>query len=68
MNIKPIKTKVDYRSALKEIECLMTALPNIPQGERLDVLATLVETYERMHHPLDEELKELGSDSFQSKN
>lgn len=68
MNIKPIKTKEDYRAALKEIEGLMVAQPNTPQGERLDVLATLVETYERMHHQLDEELKELGSNSFQSKN
>ena len=53
MNIKPIKTKADYRTALKEIESLMTARPNTPQGERLDVLVTLVEAYERKHFPLD---------------
>jgi HTH-type transcriptional regulator/antitoxin HigA len=53
MNIKPIKTKADYRAALKEIESLMSARPNTPQGERLDVLVTLVEAYERKHFPLD---------------
>lgn len=53
MNIKPIKTKADYRAALKEIEGLMTAQLNTPQGERLDVLATLVEAYERKHYPME---------------
>ena len=53
MNIKPIKTKADYRAALKEIESLMTAKSNTPEGERLDVLVTLVEAYERKHFPLD---------------
>jgi HTH-type transcriptional regulator/antitoxin HigA len=53
MNIKPIKTKTDYRTALKTIESLMTARPNTPEGERLDVLVTLVEAYERKHFPLD---------------
>ena len=53
MNIKPIKTKADYRATLKEIESLMGALPNTPQGERLDVLVTLVEAYEKKHYPLD---------------
>jgi len=53
MNIKPIKTKADYRAALKEIEVLMTAKANTPEGERLDVLVTLVEAYERKHYPLD---------------
>ena len=57
MNIKPIKTKADYRATLKEIETLMDALPNTPQGERLDVLVTLVEAYEKKHYPLDLELK-----------
>jgi HTH-type transcriptional regulator / antitoxin HigA len=53
MNIKPIKTKADYRAALKTIESLMTARPNSPEGERLDVLVTLVEAYERKHFPMD---------------
>ena len=53
MNIKPIKTKADYRAALKDVESLMMAKANTPQGERLDVLVTLVEAYERKHYPLD---------------
>lgn len=53
MDIKPIKTRADYRSALKEIEKLMGAKANTPEGEKLDVLATLVEAYERKHYPLD---------------
>jgi HTH-type transcriptional regulator / antitoxin HigA len=53
MNIKPIKTKADYRAVLKEIEGLMTARANTPEGERLDVLATLVEAYERKHYPME---------------
>lgn len=53
MEIKPIRTKTDYRSALKEIETLMTARAGTPEGERLDVLVTLVEAYEKKHYRLD---------------
>ncbi|MBI5889872.1 MAG: hypothetical protein HZB47_04250 [Nitrosomonadales bacterium] len=50
MNMKPLETTVDYAAALKEIEKLMTAQPNTPQGERLDALVTLVEVYESKHY------------------
>lgn len=53
MDIKPIKTDADYRTALKEVEALMMAEPNTPEGEKLDVLVTLIEAYERKHFPLD---------------
>lgn len=53
MDIKPIKTEADYRATLREIEALMTAEPGTLEGERLDVLATLVEAWERKHFPLD---------------
>ena len=53
MQIKPIRTKADYRAALKEIETLMGARRNTPEGERLDVLVTLVEAYERKQFPLE---------------
>jgi HTH-type transcriptional regulator/antitoxin HigA len=53
MIIKPIRTKADHRKALKEIEGLMSARPRTPQGERLDVLVTLVEAWERKHEPMD---------------
>ena len=53
MEIKPIKTKADYRAALKEIEGLMSARAGSREGERLDVMVTLVEAYEKKHYPLD---------------
>ena len=52
MEIKPIRTKADYRATLKEVETLMQAEPGTADGERLDVLATLVEAYERKHFPM----------------
>ena len=53
MNVKPIKTGPDYRAALREIETLMSAQPDSPEGEKLDVLTTLIEAYERKHYPLE---------------
>ncbi len=53
MDIKPIKTKADYRATLKEVESLMGAKTNTADGERLDVLVTLIEAYERKHFPLE---------------
>ena len=53
MNIRPIKTDSDYQRTLKEIEPLMSAEADTPEGDRLDVLATLLEAYERVHFPMD---------------
>jgi len=53
MNIKPIKTDADYRAALQEIETLMMATSDTPEGEKLDILVTLVEAYESRHYPID---------------
>jgi HTH-type transcriptional regulator / antitoxin HigA len=53
MDIAPLKNRRDYRQALKEIETLMQARRNTPEGDRLDVLVTLVEAWERKHYPLD---------------
>ena len=53
MDIAPLKTRHDYRTTLKEIESLMRAKRNTPDGDRLDVLVTLVEAWERKHYPLD---------------
>ena len=53
MEIRPIKTEADYEATLKEIEGLMSAEAGSPQGDRLDVLVTLVEAYEREHYPID---------------
>lgn len=53
MEIKPIRTKADHRAVLKEIESLMAARAGSAEGDRLDVLVTLVEAFERKHYPMD---------------
>ena|SRR3990172_7522401 len=52
MEIKPIRTKADYRAALAEVERLFDAAPGTPDGDRLDVWTTLVEAYEVRHEPI----------------
>ena len=49
MRIKPIKTESDYEEALKEIERILDAAPGTREGDRLDVLTTLIEAYEEKH-------------------
>jgi HTH-type transcriptional regulator/antitoxin HigA len=51
--IKPIRTKRDYGAALAEIERLWGAKLGTPNGDRLDVLATLIEAYEAARYPMD---------------
>ena len=53
MDIKPIKDEASHQAALAEIEGLMSAKPDTPEGDRLDVLVTLVDAYEAKHHPID---------------
>ena len=52
MNVRPIKTKADYRAALKEVERLWEAEPGTADGDRVDVLVTLIEAYEAKHFPI----------------
>ena len=54
MDIYPIHTEADYRTALKEISGLMNSdpAPGTPDGDRLDILATLVQAYEARHLPI----------------
>lgn len=49
MDIKPIKSEKDYEAALKEIERLFDAQPDTYEGDRLEILTTLVEAYEQKH-------------------
>lgn len=51
--IRPIRTKKDYDRALGEIESLWGARLGTPRGDRLDVLATLIDAYEAAHEPMD---------------
>jgi HTH-type transcriptional regulator/antitoxin HigA len=55
MIIRPIRSKADHAAALKDIAALMRTdpAPGTPKGDRLEVLATLVEAYERAHFPID---------------
>jgi HTH-type transcriptional regulator/antitoxin HigA len=53
MNIKPIKSERDYREAIEEIDRLMDAHRNTPEGDRLDVLTTLVAAWEESHHAIE---------------
>jgi HTH-type transcriptional regulator/antitoxin HigA len=52
MDIKPIKTEQDYEAALEEVERLFNAAPNSAEGDRLEVLTTLIEAYEERHYPI----------------
>ena len=52
MRIRPIRTKADYRAALKDVERLWDADPGTPEGDVVDVLTTLIEAYEAEHFPI----------------
>lgn len=55
MNISPIRSESDYRAALKEVSALidLDPEPGSDNGDRLEILAALVETYEARHFPID---------------
>lgn len=52
MEIRPIRTKADYRAALKLVERLWDSEPGTPAGDRVDVLVTLIEAYEAKRFPI----------------
>jgi HTH-type transcriptional regulator / antitoxin HigA len=52
MNIKPIRTEEDHKVALAEIERLWDAEPGTADGDTFEILATLVDVYERTHTPI----------------
>ena len=51
--VKPIRSRRDYEAALKEVERLWGAKAKTRDGDRLDVLATLIDSYEAEHYPMD---------------
>jgi HTH-type transcriptional regulator/antitoxin HigA len=51
--IKPIRSEADYDVALTEVDRLWGPRSGTPEGDRLDVLATLIDAYESEHHPID---------------
>ena len=51
--LKPIRTERDHKAALTEMERLWGAKSGTPDGDRLDVLATLIDAYETVAYPMD---------------
>ena len=52
MDIRPIKTEQDYNAAISRIEDLWGVKKDTPEGDELDLLVTLVESYEMKHYPI----------------
>lgn len=52
-DVKPIRTEADYDVAMEEVASLWGAVSGTPEGDRLDVLATLIDAYEAKHHAMD---------------
>ena len=52
MTLRTLKTEADYKEALAEIDGIFDAELNTPEGDRLDILALLVEAYEEQHYPI----------------
>jgi HTH-type transcriptional regulator / antitoxin HigA len=52
-DVKPIRSEKDYEAALTEVETLWGAKSGTPKGDRLDVLATLIESWEVANYPMD---------------
>jgi HTH-type transcriptional regulator/antitoxin HigA len=53
IKVRPIRGERDYEAALEEVEGLMDAAPGSRDGERLDVLVTLIEAYEARQWAID---------------
>jgi HTH-type transcriptional regulator / antitoxin HigA len=51
--VKPIRSEADYQAALAEVSRLWGAKAGTPKGDRLDVVATLIDAYESAHEPID---------------
>jgi len=52
-DVKPIRTEADYDAAMEEVAALWGSASGTPKGDRLDVLATLIDVYEVRHHAMD---------------
>jgi HTH-type transcriptional regulator / antitoxin HigA len=53
MNIKPIKTDQDYKTALKRLETIFDAAIGTPESDEADVLGLLIDEYEKKHYPIE---------------
>lgn len=53
IEVKPIRSAADHRAAMSEVKRLWGSKSGTPDGDRLDVLATLIDAYEAQHEPID---------------
>ena len=53
MNIKPIKTELDYNNALKRLEIIFDAKKGTKEGDELEILSILIEKYEKEKYPIE---------------
>lgn len=53
MELKPIRTENDYQEALQRLEEIFDAKPNTPERDELEVLAILIDDYEKKNYPID---------------
>ena len=65
-DVRPIRSAIDYEAALAEVALLWGAKTGTPKGDRLDVIATLIDAYEAEHFPLDPPIRSKPSSSVWS--
>ena len=53
MNIKPIKTKTDYKEALKRLEIIFDAVVGSPESDEADLIGLMIDDYEKKHFPIN---------------
>lgn len=53
MNIRPIKSEIDYENALKRLEEIFDAPVGTPDSDEADILGLLIDEYEKKHYPID---------------
>lgn len=53
VDVRPIRDEADYEAALGKVEALMDARPGTADGDHLEVLVTLVQSYEAAHHAIE---------------
>ena len=53
MNLKPIKSEIDYRNALGRLEIIFDAPIDTKEGDEAEILSLLIENYENIHYPIE---------------
>ncbi len=53
MNIKPIRTELDYRITLQRLELIFDAEIGTPDSDEADILGLMLDEYEKKHYPID---------------